>query len=285
MWTVEVASPGTTTPVVSGGRKRASVAQRPFYNRAADTWTTTPPTSRTSTIAVAITELTCWHSGWTTSFPVDSAAAARSWTLAAEPGVSRPRSPSAATRGLSASTRSRKMLALARQKSRAGVAYVRATAEAIPLDNEAIDTIFISMAFHHFADPSRVAQECRRVLAPDGRLLLRAGTKDRVPAYPYVPFFPTSVSLLDARLPAMATIEDTFRGAGFRLERFELVVQEIAPTLSAYADKLAAGGDSILASLSASDLRNGLVGLRDHAAAADPLVVREPIDFFVFRRV
>lgn len=179
---------------------------------------------------------------------------------------------------------SHKMLALARQKPGRRVVYVRAHGEAIPLQDGSIDTIFISMAFHRFADPARSVRECGRVLARDGVLLLRAGTKDRVTAYPYVPYFPTSVPLLLARLPSVATVENTFQAAGFRVETSEQVVQQIAPTQSRYADKLAAGGDSILASLPYSVFAEGLAALRGQAATTDPQVVSEPIDFFVFRK-
>jgi hypothetical protein len=64
---------------------------------------------------------------------------------------------------------------------------------------------------------------------------------------------------------------------------FQLIVQTIAPSLAVYADKLAAGGDSILASLSSDVFNAGLAARRVHAASVDPRAVTEPIDFFVFR--
>jgi ubiquinone/menaquinone biosynthesis C-methylase UbiE len=60
---------------------------------------------------------------------------------------------------------SMKMLARARAKRRDDrVHYQRGLAEAIPLRARSIDTIFMSMSFHHFADPSGASRECRRVL-------------------------------------------------------------------------------------------------------------------------
>ena len=63
----------------------------------------------------------------------------------------------------------------------------------------------------------------------------------------------------------------------------DLVTQEIAPNLERYAEKLSAGADSVLASLSESDFEAGMKALRAHAAKVDSQYVCEPIDVFVFR--
>ncbi len=180
---------------------------------------------------------------------------------------------------------SRKMLDQAQGKpTKATVQYVRGAAEALPLADGSCDLIFMSMVFHHFTDPGAVARECRRLL-PDGRIVfLRGATLEQIPAYPYVEFIPATTPLLYERLNAKREITDRFEAAGFSTVATELVVQQIAPTYEAYAEKLAAGGDSILASLNARDLEEGLSALRRHAALVDPQPVTEPIDVFVFRR-
>jgi hypothetical protein len=53
---------------------------------------------------------------------------------------------------------------------------------------------------------------------------------------------------MDGRLPTAAFVEETFQAAAFRTDVFQVIVQTIAPSLAVYADKLAEGGDSILAS-------------------------------------
>lgn len=177
------------------------------------------------------------------------------------------------------------MLDQARGKATQGaVRYVRSSAEALPLANSSIDLIFMSMVFHHFRSPVSVAQECRRVLREDGIVFLRTGTVEQIPSYPYVEFIPATKPLLYKRLNAKRDIQMTFESAGFSTIAMELVVQQIAPTLAVYADKLSAGGDSILASIDARDLAKGLGALRLRAAAADPQPVTEPIDVLVFRR-
>ena len=50
-----------------------------------------------------------------------------------------------------------------------------------------------------------------------------------------------------------------------------------------YAEKLTAGGDSILASIEPRELHSGIEAIRRHAARVDPIPVTEPIDILVFR--
>jgi len=180
---------------------------------------------------------------------------------------------------------SRKMLDQARGKATKGaVRYVRGSGEALPLLDCSFDLVFMSMVFHHFNHSGTVVRECRRVLRDGAIVFLRAATVERIPAYPYVEFIPATKPLLYERLNAKYRIIDTFEAAGFATITAELIVQEIAPTYEAYADKLAAGGDSILASLNPRVLEDGLSALRRHAALVDPQPVTEAIDMFVFRR-
>jgi SAM-dependent methyltransferase len=138
------------------------------------------------------------------------------------------------------------------------------------------------MVFHHFDDPWKVARECGHVLRPGGRIFVRAATVEQIPAYPYVPFIPASRPLLEERLPKKELVMQVFEAAGLQTMSVGVVVQEIAATYAAYVEKLAAGGDSILASLTASDLENGFDAIRAHSGKVDPKPVSEPIDVFVF---
>jgi len=85
---------------------------------------------------------------------------------------------------------SEKMLAQARRKLRDHrVRYEIGCGEAIPLPNDSVDLIYMSMCFHHFNDPRVAARECHRVLRDGGTAVVRTGIRDRIPFYPYVPFF------------------------------------------------------------------------------------------------
>ncbi|HEX6717278.1 MAG TPA: class I SAM-dependent methyltransferase [Pyrinomonadaceae bacterium] len=178
---------------------------------------------------------------------------------------------------------SRKMLEQARAKRHdPRVQYELGCAEIIPLPDDSVDLIFISMALHHFEDRAVAARECHRVLRAGGTLFLRAGTCDCIPSYPYVDFFPESRPILEQCLGTRASIREVFEGAGFSEIDEDLITQEIAPNYHAYVEKLAAGGDSVLARLTQDDFEAGMAALRSYARTNNRSVV-EPIDVFVFR--
>jgi len=179
---------------------------------------------------------------------------------------------------------SKKMLEQAQGKQRdRRVQYEPGRGEAIPLPDNSVDLIFMSMIFHHFDNPTLAARECRRVLRDGGTVFLRAGTRERISLYPYVEFFPESRSILETCLATGASMREVFESAGLSVVTVDLVTQEIAPNYEAYAEKLAAGADSVLARLSQSEFEAGMSALRLHAARMDSQAVFEPIDVFVFR--
>ncbi len=179
---------------------------------------------------------------------------------------------------------SMKMLERAREKRRDGrVKYQHGLAEAIPLASQSIDMIFISMSFHHFSDPKLATRECRRLLREHGRVFVRTGTREQISLYPYVPFFPSSRSMLEEILLDRDGVRDVFEAAGLQMLASEIITQTIAPNRAAYAEKLLAGGDSVLSRLSRQELEAGLVALRSRVADADDETVVEPVDLFVFR--
>lgn len=182
---------------------------------------------------------------------------------------------------------SQKMLRQAQglRVGRGRVALVFGYGEALPLRSASIDLIFISMVFHHFAEPVRVAHECRRVLRPGGRVCLRTITADQAANYPYVPFFPGSRSLLEKRLPSVAATRAVFEAASLRPLFAKIVVQQIASDYATYAEKLSSGADTVLASLDPGVFAAGLTSIAALHAAGPPMPIVEPIDLMVFEKV
>src|SRR5215213_1092048 len=171
---------------------------------------------------------------------------------------------------------SEKMLDQARKKLRdRRVRYEPGCGEAIPLPNGSVDLIFMSMCFHHFNDPMHAARECRRVLRDGGVALVRTGTRERIPFYPYVEFFPESHPILEACLPTGAFVREVFESAGFSTVNSDVLIQTIAADCATYAEKLLAGADSVLAQLSPIDFQTGIEAMRAHG---DDKPVCEPID-------
>lgn len=179
---------------------------------------------------------------------------------------------------------SEKMLDQARRKRQGNsIHYQRGIAEAIPLIDGAVDMIFMSMSFHHFHDPQRAARECRRVLRADGSVVVRTGTREQISSYPYVPFFPSTRSMLEDLLPDHSRLCAAFETVGFRCVESQIVTQTIAPSWSAYVDKLSAGGDSVLARLAENELAGGLEAIRRYGDGPGRRPVVEPIDVLFFR--
>jgi ubiquinone/menaquinone biosynthesis C-methylase UbiE len=179
---------------------------------------------------------------------------------------------------------SAKMLERAGEKQPGGrVQYQRGAAEAIPLPSASVDMIFMSMSYHHFSNRALAARECRRVLQEQGVVFVRTGTREQIQAYPYVPFFPSSRAMLEELLPDRAELCESFERGGLRLTAWEVIKQTIAPSWKVYADKLSAGGDSIIAKLSREEWESGLAAIRCHGADEVTEAIVEPIDLFVFR--
>jgi len=178
---------------------------------------------------------------------------------------------------------SQKMLDQARAKLVDGrVRFEQGRGESIPIPDNSVDLIFISMVFHHFDDPALVARECGRALRDRGTVFLRAGIREQISLYPYVKFFPESVPILEEVLPTQTFVREAFVAAGFHLFAAEVVTQEIARDYTIYADKLSAGADSVLARLTPHEFDNGIKAVGAYAAQRDEAVC-EPIDVFVFR--
>ena len=179
---------------------------------------------------------------------------------------------------------SAKMLDRAREKKNdQRVQYERGSAEAIPLASDSVDVIFMSMSFHHFSNRTLAARECRRVLRAGGVVFVRTGTREQIQAYPYVPFFPSTRAMIDKLLPNHAELREIFETVGLQLKASQLITQTIAPNWLAYADKLEAGGDSVLSRLSHEEFESGLAAVRNHAMDAGDKPITEPIDLFVFQ--
>jgi ubiquinone/menaquinone biosynthesis C-methylase UbiE len=178
---------------------------------------------------------------------------------------------------------SQRMLGAARSKDIARVSYACAAGEALPLRDGCVDMAFMSMVFHHFADPARAVRECRRVLRPAGIVCLRTATTDRINECPYVPFFRRSGAILGRLHRSEAFTRSTFAAAGFELVRHELVRHETAPSWQAYADKLGYRAIAALDRLSQQEFDEGLDALHRFAELAPAGPVIEPIDFFIFR--
>jgi SAM-dependent methyltransferase len=176
-----------------------------------------------------------------------------------------------------------KMLDQARRKPAIGnVAYCQGAAEALPFRDGCADLVFMSMVYHHFADPFAVARECHRTLRQGGYACIRNGTRES--DFPQRHFFPPR-ALIDSDLPSRRDIESVFAASGFTPVVHQVVTQVTAPNWPSFVEKSALRADSFLARLSDDDFQRGMVVLRPHGDAIDQnTAVTEEINWFVFTR-
>src|SRR5262245_16697805 len=96
------------------------------------------------------------------------------------------------------------------------VRWVRGQAEALPLADQTVDRVLMSLVLHQIVHRQQALQEVYRVLRPGGRILVRTVAPE-VTLQAWVPFrfFPTVAQVEAARLPAIDTILTLCRQAGF----------------------------------------------------------------------
>jgi ubiquinone/menaquinone biosynthesis C-methylase UbiE len=158
-----------------------------------------------------------------------------------------------------------KMLGQARRKPAIGnVAYCQGLAEALPFADSRTDLVFMSMVYHHFADPTAVARECHRVLRQGGYACIRNGTHES--DFPQRHFFPLR-ALIDSDLPSRREIEAVFAAVGFTPVVHQVMTQVTARNWPSFVEKSALRADSFLARLSDDDFERGMAALRTHGGA------------------
>jgi SAM-dependent methyltransferase len=181
---------------------------------------------------------------------------------------------------------SEQMLAQARRKNAPNVTYILGSGEDLPLPDSSVGLVFMSMVFHHFAQPAQVARECRRVLRAGRALVMRAGVAERIDVHPYAPFFPSVERILRNTFGSLASIEKIFVDAGFELGTHDVVDSEVAGCWPDYAERISLRADSILIQLEDQEFVAGLETLCAYAAAhPDRGPVIEPTDLLAFRAV
>jgi ubiquinone/menaquinone biosynthesis C-methylase UbiE len=166
----------------------------------------------------------------------------------------------------------------------AGLHFVCATAEAIPVPDASFDFVFSSMAFHHFANRDIAARESCRVLRPGGFVVIRNATREKARYSPYARFFRGFLAIVDSHLPAQEEIIQVFVRAGLALRAHVPIWHAMAPRWEELADKASLRADSLLAALEDSAFDEGLRAMRNYAKRADSDErIGLEIDLYVFQ--
>jgi ubiquinone/menaquinone biosynthesis C-methylase UbiE len=176
----------------------------------------------------------------------------------------------------------------ARAFAHPGVAWVGGRAERLPLRDRSCSLAWVSTVVHHLDDLDAAAAELRRVLRPDGPVLVRQAFPGRMGGINlYRRFFPAAGERLVAQgaLPDVERVVAGFAAAGgFRVEALQPVAQVSAPSLAAYRDKVRLRADTGLRLLPDDQFAAGLAAL-DRAVEAEttPRPVIDRLDLLVLR--
>lgn len=182
--------------------------------------------------------------------------------------------------------RSERMLAVAAANpALRGIPWVRASAEALPLRAAGAQLVFLFLVYHHLPDQLAALRECARVLTGDGRAVLVNSTVELLDSYTWLPFFPSARAIDLARLPDRPAVTQVAREAGLTLLRRRTVMNPVAPSLGAYADRIASRTISTLQLVPDEEFARGVAEFRRHCAREDRgQPVADAIDLFVFTR-
>ncbi len=178
-----------------------------------------------------------------------------------------------------------KMLSRAKSDSaRTGrrVRFAKGAAEDIPVDDESVDLVFMSMAIHHVQDMQSAVSEIRRVLKDDGMLVIRNYISESLPGVPYLSYFPAAMKLSEEMLPSKSDIQTWFAGS-FDLVSHKEIRQQSASDWDEYVRKIEQRAYSDLVQISDADFLNGINEMRRNKSG-DGEPVLETVDLLALKK-
>ncbi len=158
---------------------------------------------------------------------------------------------------------------------------VAGDAERIPLDEDSVDAVWMSTVVHHVPDLASAAREIRRVLRPEGLVLIRSAFAGRHEPITLFRYFPEAVRVLDT-YPSVADVEAAFTAVGFTTAGVEQVPQVTAASLREAAATLRREAHTPLQLITDEEYAAGLARLRE-AAETDTGPVIDALDLLVFQ--
>lgn len=98
-----------------------------------------------------------------------------------------------------------------------GMAWLNAEATALPFAPNIFDVVLCTNALHHFADHTQTFAEMRRVLSPQGRLVVFSATAEQMQQYWLNAYFPIAMERSMVGMPSKGTLLFCAESAGFIL--------------------------------------------------------------------
>ncbi len=131
--------------------------------------------------------------------------------------------------------RSAVMLARAAAK---GLETVQADAQRLPFDDASFDAAMMISMLHHVEDREAALAEARRVLKPQGRLVLMGFTGEDASSLWLLDYFPSSRSWMEATHPPRAAFHQALPGAREAVFEFRDLQDANLAALSGHPERL-----------------------------------------------
>jgi len=186
---------------------------------------------------------------------------------------------------------SRAMLDVAKeQKSNdfSTVLWKAGQAEAIPLEAQSVDLVFMSQVFHHLVNARKAFEEIARVLTPGGYLAIRNGTLEHNSKLLWLKFFTEAQKIEDERTPSAHDVQNLVCNQSS--QRFEMISHRVihqlfAASYAEYYEKISRRGLSALIAISDEAFQHGLEQFKQWVSTQPAgVAVYEPVDLFVFKK-
>lgn len=170
-----------------------------------------------------------------------------------------------------------------RKRSHARVRYLGGEAEHLPLRDDSCAAAWLSTVIHHIGDLETAVPEVRRVLQPDGPVLIRNAFSGRDDEVLWLRYFPSAHALANERWPTVAATVEAFAAGGFHRESLQRIHEFSAANLMEYCKKVETRADSSLTLISDEEFERGLEELRKAAETEPPSPVTTGLDLLVLR--
>ena len=108
------------------------------------------------------------------------------------------------------------MLEKARNRD-SNVQWKQGKAEDIPLEDNSVSGILAGLTIHHWNDLKKSFLELKRVLKPDGRLVMFTSTPKQMNGYWLNRYFPKMLEDSMRQMPSLQTVERNLAHAGFKI--------------------------------------------------------------------
>jgi SAM-dependent methyltransferase len=161
------------------------------------------------------------------------------------------------------------------------LAWLAGRAEALPLRQGTVDVAWLCCVIHYLHLPA-AGVEIRRVLRPDGRVLVRSVFPDRFDDLVWLRWFPAARAIDEARMPTVDHLRTVWDDIGVRLEKRIPAQHLVADDLHDLADRLSHRAISTLELISDDDFNAGLDKLRSDAHVLPRAPVYSTVDTLVF---